>query len=324
MTATSRRRPSASRAIRLGTCAAALAFATTFAAPDIAAAAPATPATPQTLQPVAPRLRAVPFDQQLAEAIRILRTRGTDTLVQQAAEAVKTSIGQLSADDIAATLTRVLTTPFAATTPPAATGTGTPSGATDSPIDAAGVLAILKTLGIEPFSPSIAPLCAAPTADNPLGLVTAGAGAAPGPWPAKTEPIQALRPLQPLLNLLPGVKLPEKINLVEQGETAYAFVPAPTNTTPNNASTTGRNTNTNDTGQMRVAWFNTSTLQGGFADLTPVADPRLRTLLPLLGGVRLAPVKTGSGTVLSAIFGTSNSNGHTCYFLPAVGVVTAQ
>ena len=75
---------------------------------------------------------------------------------------------------------------------------------------------------------------------------------------------------------------------------------------------------------MQVAWFNTSTLQGGFEKLAPVTDARAKALQPLLSGVRLAPVKTGSGTVLAAIYGTSNNAGRSCFFLPAVGVVNAK
>ena len=139
-----------------------------------------------------------------------------------------------------------------------------------------------------------------------LGLVTAGAGAVAGPWPMKTDPLTQLKPL---LDMIPGVKLPEKLNLVEKGETAYAFVPA--------SPTAGSG------GTMQVAWFNTSTLQGGFADLDPITDRTALTALPLLSGVRLAPVKTGSGTILSAVFGNASNGTQNCWFLPAVGIVNA-
>ena len=73
---------------------------------------------------------------------------------------------------------------------------------------------------------------------------------------------------------------------------------------------------------MQVAWFNTSTLQGGFADLKPVSDQApVAAALPLLNGVRLAPVKTGEGTVLSAVFGSAQNGSQNCWFLPAVGIV---
>jgi hypothetical protein len=66
-----------------------------------------------------------------------------------------------------------------------------------------------------------------------------------------------------------------------------------------------------------------ATLQGGFADLEPISDAPILQALPLLSGVRLAPVQTGNGTVLSAVYGTADHAGRTCYFLPAVGIVEA-
>ena len=40
-----------------------------------------------------------------------------------------------------------------------------------------------------------------------------------------------------------------------------------------------------------------------------------------LGGARVAPVDTGSGTVLAAVFGTVTNGETSCFFLPTVGIV---
>ncbi|MGV9825267.1 hypothetical protein [Gordonia sp. NPDC003429] len=296
MTAGSRRTP-LRRTARLGATVASMAIVAGLA--SVPADASAAPGAPSTLSPTSPSLGAGPLDHELAEAVKALKAAGADKIALQAAEAVKSSLGQMSTQDVVNKLS-ALSSQLGGTTVSAPTAA--------RPVAAADTMSILKSLGIQPFSPSIAPLCTDPTADNPLGLVTAGAGAVPGPWPAKEEPMKVIDPLKPLLNLVPGIKLPEKLNLVEQGETAYAFVPA--------------SPDANGDGHMQVAWFNTNTLQGGFAELQPV-DARARSVLPPLAGVRLAPVKTGSGTILSAIYGTSGNNGRTCYFLPAIGVVTA-
>ncbi|MGC4960278.1 hypothetical protein [Gordonia sp. DT101] len=229
-------------------------------------------------------LPAIPFDSELAAAVRMLRDAGVDRMALEAAQAIMTSVGQMSTEQVAAR---------AAGVPVADRGAAVPV--------AADPMALLHNLGIQPLSPSVAPFCTDPTADNPLGLVTAGAGAVAGPWPLAQEP---LAPLQQLF----GITLP-KLNLVDNGQTAYAFVP----------STTAGGTS----GAMQVAWFNTSTLQGGFADLKPISDAPILKALPVLSGVRLAPVETGKGTVLSAVYGTAQNGNRTCYFLPAVGVIDA-
>lgn len=292
------------RRIRTGIAGATIAAAMMLVVPATASAAPDLPTAPTTLAPDPQALGSIPLDHELAEAVKALKAAGVDQLALKAAEAVKSSLGQLSTADIESKLNTLSV----------ALGGSSASrevSATTTPAAGSGIDSVLKTLGIQPFSPAIAPFCATPTDDNPLGIVTAAAGAAPGPWPIQTEQMKAVEPLEPLLTLIPGITLPKKLNLVDKGETAFAFVPA----------TVG--TGTTD-GQMQVAWFNTSTLQGGFEKLTAVADPRAKALLPLLSGVRLAPVKTGSGTILAAIYGTSSNAGHSCFFLPAVGVVNAK
>ncbi|GAB91100.1 hypothetical protein [Gordonia rhizosphera] len=272
MNATSRTTPAASRLsfrLRAGVVGVATAAALAVAGPAIAPAAPLVEQNTMTLPDI-------PYDAELAAAVRMLKDAGVDRLALEAAQAIITSAGQLSMDQLVAR------------------GVAVPAADNDP-------LAILKALGIQTLTPSVAPFCTTPTSDNPLGLVTAGAGAVPGPWPLAQEP---LAPLQQLF----GVELP-KLNLVEGGQTAYAFVPATT------TAGTG--------GNMQVAWFNTSTMQGGFADLKPLTDGPVLKLLPLLSGVRLAPVDTGKGTILSAVFGTAQNGANTCFFLPAVGVIDA-
>ena len=261
-----------------------------------AAPAPATPPAASTLNANSIELGAVPLDSALAAAVRALKSSGADKIALSAAETLKNSLGQISPDQITSLLGNLPLEQLSA-------ATGARKVATT-----ADPLSILSAAGIQTFTPSIAPFCATPTADNPLGLVTAGAGAVAGPWPMKTEPTTTINQI---LALIPGVKPLEPFNLVDAGETGYAFVPA--------SAATG--------GKIQVAWFNTSTLKGGFADLEPIGGADNATLLkflPALGASRLAPVKTGSGTILSAVFGTAENNAKTCYFLPAVGMVNAK
>ena len=102
---------------------------------------------------------------------------------------------------------------------------------------------------------------------------------------------------------------------------------------------------------MQVAWFNVNTFKGGFEDMAPVGTtvvdkidrageegqepqpppkkPRSRrSSAPLakalsLPGSRLAPVETGNGTVLSAVFGTVQNGERSCFFLPMIGITQA-
>lgn len=169
----------------------------------------------------------------------------------------------------------------------------------------------LQQLGIEPFLyPTAAPFCSS-AAGLPLDLAPAVAGAVPGPWPNFNIPL-----VDP--------------KVVNAGETLFAFVPA------------GISKDGPDTTGMQVAWFNISTLQGGFvpmgtisqaaANAVPASVPDF--LKPVvqaaidqffaaavpMGGVRAVPVKTGSGTVLAAVFGTVANGTNSCFFFPTVGV----
>ena len=94
--------------------------------------------------------------------------------------------------------------------------------------------------------------------------------------------------------------------------TAFAFIPA-------DAGVAGKG------GNMQVAWFNTATMQGGTADLAPLADtnPVLKAL-PGLSGARLVPVDTGRGR--SSPRSTANApvgGNRECFFLPAVGIINS-
>ncbi|MGL4306305.1 MAG: hypothetical protein ACRCSF_09125 [Mycobacteriaceae bacterium] len=175
--------------------------------------------------------------------------------------------------------------------------------------------AALDALGIDPFLyPTIAPFCNVSDA-IPLGLVPAVAGAVPGPYS------------------LPGISFPPiggfDPNLIRSGEVLFAFVPA------------GIILDGTDKTGMQVAWFNVNTFQGGFAAMGGLAETILAQLLepipaglkeivsgiltPIISlipsaGVRLAPVETGKGLVLAAIFGSVTHSGGTCYFFPTIGI----
>ncbi|MGB6124992.1 MAG: hypothetical protein WBG47_06555, partial [Gordonia sp. (in: high G+C Gram-positive bacteria)] len=206
-------------------------------------------------------------------------------------------------------------TATAPASPEAPVAPGAPSPAADSTTIGAVPAAddILTTLqkvtGANLLTPAISPLCADPTSDNPLGLATAPALAVPGPWPT----LKASQPgiLGALANLLPNND-PDLLAAIKSDETAYAIVP-PSKPESDN---------------FQVAWFNTSTLQGGLADLKPISESAeagpLKELLAStenFHGIRLAKVKTGDGTILSAVFGTTTQAGRTCFFLPALGAV---
>jgi hypothetical protein len=172
-------------------------------------------------------------------------------------------------------------------------------------------IAFLRTLGVEPFLyPTGAPFC---TDDSslPLGTVPAVAGALPGPWPN----LEIAR---------------QKLNVVDAGNTLFAFVPV------------GLEDDANADG-IQLAWFNINSLQGGFvpmgtieeaaaqavpADLPAFTKPIVERAISKFiadtvpfGGVRVAPVDTGAGTVLAAVFGTVQNGDSSCFFLPTIGIV---
>ncbi|MGB3772287.1 MAG: hypothetical protein WBF79_03000 [Rhodococcus sp. (in: high G+C Gram-positive bacteria)] len=178
---------------------------------------------------------------------------------------------------------------------------------------------LLSGFGLTPFFYPTAALNCSALPGAPLGIVPAVAGAAPGPYTPR----------------VPGVNIPTvpgiDTTIADPGETLYAFVPAPGGIVNDGADKSG----------MQVAWFNVNTLRGGFADMggltdvilaeiiDPLAEPFRTIGTDLLNnnlssfpnaGVRLAPVATGSGTVLSAVFGQVSHDGTTCAFFPTVGL----
>lgn len=206
---------------------------------------------------------------------------------------------------------------------PAAAQPATPAVTRDAPAAAiAGpgdlftayqsVVQTLQALGIQPFLyPTVAANCSA----DGLGMVPAVAGAVPGPWPTDTLPI-------------PGLDL----TAVKSGQTLFTFLPY--GLAPDTAAT--------DTAGMQVAWLNISTGRGGLASMGPIAEivsamvppevpAELRPLAEAairdflfaaipVGGVRAVPVDTGRGTVLAAVFGTTDNAGRSCFFFPTVGI----
>ncbi|MCX5045090.1 hypothetical protein OG921_18140 [Aldersonia sp. NBC_00410] len=178
----------------------------------------------------------------------------------------------------------------------------------------------LAKLGIDPFLyPTAAPFCAGGSA-LPLHATPAAAGAVPGPWPKLNVPL-----LGP-------------VNAVQPGQTLFAFVPYGLASDP----ATPAGDQAAKTGGMQVAWFNLSTLKGGFAPMGTVAETAeaaIPTTVPTavrpmvaqavtsfltasmpLGGVRAVPVETGEGTVLAAVFGTVRNGETSCFFFPTVGI----
>lgn len=191
-----------------------------------------------------------------------------------------------------------------------------PAAQTAGPGDLLGayrtVVDTLEALGVQPF---LYPTVAANCGGDDLGLVPAVAGAVPGPWPANTVQI-------------PGLDL----TAVKSGQTMFTFLPY--GLSPDTATT--------KTSGMQVAWLNISTGRGGLAsmgsiadivramvppevpvELRPLAETAIRdflfTAIPV-GGVRAVPVDTGHGTVLAAVFGTTDNAGRSCFFFPTIGI----
>ncbi|MCM6773350.1 hypothetical protein NDR87_07690 [Nocardia sp. CDC159] len=218
----------------------------------------------------------------------------------------------------AAVLTGAWTGPTAAAEPDPAAAIARADRASVSPdvfADYDDSMQRLQRLGLQPFLwPSISPMCSDFDPDYG-GIAPAVAGAIPGPWPKHTIAIPGLE--------LSGVKA---------GQTLFAFVPF--GLWPDGPDTSG----------MQLAWLNVSTGKSGFVPMGPLSD-LVRVLVPPevpasarplaelivrnlitrmlpFGGVRVAPVDTGSGTVLAVMFGTVRNGVKTCFFLPTVGIVS--
>ncbi|MBM7366837.1 hypothetical protein [Gordonia hydrophobica] len=348
------------RSLRVGVAGLAVAATAVLTMPAVATADPTTPdtttpdtttpgtATPDTAEPSAPStstpttpapdgaspsttLPEIPGDAELADLLRTLKSTGGTEKAVEALTAILSSDGQLDPskylgstglldsiglDQLGLDKLGILSPDEpGSTTPTAPDAPAVPSAATPSPAaapvatSAADVLDVLKkATGATLLSPAVSPLCTDPTADNPLGLSTAPAVAVPGPWPRVAS--QQSGALAALSELLPDDK--NLLTAIAADETAFALVPPGEPGADN----------------FRVAWFNTSTLDGGMADLKPLSEASksgpLKQLLAdteLFHGLRLAQVKTGRGTILTAVFGTTTKAGRTCFFLPALGTV---
>ncbi|GAC56242.1 hypothetical protein GOHSU_04_01110 [Gordonia hirsuta DSM 44140 = NBRC 16056] len=292
-------------------------------------------------------LSSIPGDAELAEALRTLKAVGAEQKIVEVLQAIMGAEGSpdlgtlVPGGDAPGTTPTVPGTPDPAdpdqttdpeaSDPPASSSpapedpdASTPAAApvrrtVDAPVTTAtdGLAVFEKLTGAKVLTPAFAPFCAATTADNPLGLVSAPAAALPGPFPkagnttvkeALTQALQALN-IGVLADILAeNQDIDELTAALTAEQTAFALVPPPAHTNEN----------------FQVAWFNTGTLQGGMAELKPLAEVTDSQLLSALAGqapLRLARVDTGQGSILTAVFGTTSNAGRTCYFLPAVGIV---
>lgn len=207
--------------------------------------------------------------------------------------------------------------PVSAAPTPAASAPGAAPVADPLTSAAGGLDLFEKISGAKLLTPALAPFCAPVTAENPLGLAAAPAIALPGPFPRGADGKSVKDSFTTLLGtfgipelgqLLDGPEVKDLTEALNAQQTAYALVP-PTGTTSD---------------AFQVAWFNLGTMKGGTAALTTLDKVTGSTALKALVGsapVRLARVDTGQGAILTAVFGTADKDGRTCYFLPAVGIV---
>ncbi|MFW0874034.1 hypothetical protein [Rhodococcoides corynebacterioides] len=284
-----------SRRLRRTVAGLALACAGALAVPAVAAATPTTPTTPAT--GVNPLLAAIAALEGTGSGDGTGSAEGTDPTdpVGDALDAARAVLGAAPTVDVAE-----------------------PDGNPLALVDAANGL--LQGFGLTPFFYPTAALNCSALPGVPFGVVPAVAGAAPGPYTPTIPGVGALP-------TLPNVDT----SIADPGETLYAFVPAPGGIVNDAANKSG----------MQVAWFNVNTLKGGFADMGGLADvissEVIDGLPPVIqgpardlvqrnlaafpsAGVRLAPVATGSGTVLAAVFGQVTHDGKTCAFFPTVGL----
>ena len=307
-------------ALRAAVGALAVSVTTALAAPAVAA--PTAPAVPDT---GAISLESLPGDAELAAALRQLKELGAGEAVIKALQTILQSEGQsdlssmfgsLGDGDGEGTAPTTPANPTAPDVPDTAPAPAVPAEPTEvaapvreaatpaaDPLDAITLLE--QAFGVKALTPALAPFCTDPTPDNPLGLVAAPAVAIPGPKPAVND-----NQLVDVIKRIFGDKVLKDLEFLSNEDTAFALVPPADSKDP----------------KFQVAWFNVQTMQGGLEDLGApsdiVDDPVVKQLLDSLQApLRLAKVKTGQGTILTAVFGTADTNGRTCYFLPAVGVV---
>ncbi|MFM9376766.1 hypothetical protein [Gordonia sp. VNK21] len=318
---TSRRRAT----VRTGLIGVTAALAVSVAVPGLSGIAAADPAAElsQTLSD----LPITEIDAQLADAVRQAKAMGLD---QQAAQALSAILSAQGQPDLQSLLQGGVDqlggaapegTPQTTAPNPTAPDVPLEPSQADSPLNLGASGDALDTLqkatGAQLLTPALAPFCAEPTADNPLGLSTANVIAFPGPFP-EAAPGKSFRDTLTDLNIPLLSDLLDKnsdiagvTEVLSAEQTAYALVP-PAGTADSD---------------FQVAWFNTSTLKGGLVPLTALSENTdSKALRALLGGVksplRLARVTTEDGSVLSAVFGTTTTTtGRSCFFLPALGIV---
>ncbi|QHN18367.1 hypothetical protein [Gordonia amarae] len=291
--------------------------------------------TPEEIQSIA-----VPLDRELAGAVRMLKAAGIDQMALQAAQVILASNGQLTAESLNKAAMSVYNN----------IGTSRSGYAGEPGRRQVPVLPTVKTVkntgaprttgqnvALRTLTPKSSPLCTRPTSDNPLGLATP-VGQPSGLWPV-TEFPRTLTAAQKNSSL-PRLSLPAGIDprLINTGEVAFALIPpasprqaAGTRTsvkagpvqklvTPKAPSGPAK-TPAPATGPLRIAWLNTTTLQGGFADL--VTDSRTGSWLRALAsshGLRLAPVKSRYGTELAVVSRAAGGDERSCSFVPAVNL----
>lgn len=294
--------------------------------------------TPQEIQAIA-----VPLDRELAGAVRMLKAAGIDQMALQAAQVILASNGQLTAESLNKAVMSVYNNIGASRS-----GYAGEPGSRQVP-----VLPTVKTVNNAPaprtrsrhvvlrtLTPKSSPICTRPTSDNPLGLATP-VGQRSGLWPV----IESSRnPAAATPNSsLPRLSLPAGIDprLVNTGEVAFALIPpAPVTASPRKvdgpkapvrklaaAKTTSSGTPAPAkapapaTGPLRIAWLNTTTLQGGFTDLaTDARTGRWLGTLASSHGLRLAPVKSRYGTELAVVSRAAGGDERSCSFVPAVSL----
>ncbi|GAA4745563.1 hypothetical protein [Gordonia alkaliphila] len=288
----------------------------------------------------------IPFDAELAAALRALKAAGGDQMTTEALQAILEAGGQLDPSsllpgtdgDPAAPASPTAPAPAPADPNPAAPAPADPAAPAPAPADPAlpapapaaandvdsplgvagsGLEALERLTGAKALTPAFAPFCGTPTDDNPLGLVTAPAVGFPGPFPKVGDKTAG----EALGDLLDGLGIGALGDLLDQNQdlteitsalsadqTAYALLPPAGHTRDN----------------FQVAWFNTASMKGGLADLKPVSEITDSAALKALtrsAPIRMARVDTGQGSILTAVFGTTTNAGRTCFFLPAVGIV---
>lgn len=285
---------------------------------------------------------AVPLDRELAGVVRMLKAAGIDQMALQAAQVIFASRGQLTVESLNAAVMSVYNSIGKTRTGYADRPDGRPvqSSRSTKPVREAGAprrRTSSPNAALRTFTPKSSPICTRSTSDNPLGLTTP-VGQLSGRWPVTEAPADQVGVQR---SALPRLVLPAAIDrkLIPTGEVAFALIPpAPEKAAPagkqatkpgppQKAGTTQKagakkaaSAKAPAAAPLRIAWLNTTTLQGGFADLDTDASTR-SWLRKLAGshGLRLAPVKSRYGTEL-AVVSRESGDERGCSFVPAISL----